>query len=57
MSNLRDDLILFLEDFIELTDGEFDVRDFQTFTKRANDLLEILEDQRDGYGTRAWDED
>jgi hypothetical protein len=50
MPNLRDSVIVFLEDLIEndLLEG--------AYNDAAEELLEALEDNRDGYGDRDWDE-
>lgn len=51
MPNLRDACITFIEDVIEAENLHSDLLD------RAEVLLELLEDQRDDYGSRPWDED
>lgn len=55
MPNLRDSIITLLEDMVEHLDTDIDPN--PELIKRANAALEILEDQRDGYGSHSWDEE
>lgn len=52
MPSLRDTVIVFLEDLIEN-----EILDEAEYQDRASELLEALEDERDTYGSRPWDED
>lgn len=51
MPNLRDTCITLLEDIIESEELSSDLN------AKTEILLELLEDQRDDYGSRPWDED
>lgn len=54
MPNLRDTVIVFLEDIIE---NGTDAKVHSGMIKHAEELLEVLEDMRDGYGNHTWDDD